>query len=52
MKEGTSDAISRIQDTDFAEETALLDRQDILLQAAVSMLSRANSAQANVLALL
>jgi len=52
MKEGTSDAISHIQDTDYAEETAMLDRQDILLQAAVSMLSRANSAQLNVLTLL
>jgi flagellin len=52
MKEATADAISRIEDADFAEETAKLDRQNILLQAAVSMLSQANSSQALVLALL
>ena len=52
MKEGTAAAISAIQDTDYAEETANLDRQDVLLQAAVAMLARANSSQLNVLSLL
>jgi len=52
MKEGMTSAISAIQDTDYAKETAKLDRQDILLQAAVAMLARANNTQLNVLSLL
>jgi flagellin len=52
MKEGTADLISSIQDTDYAAETAELDRQNILMQAAVSMLATSNSTQANVLTLL
>jgi flagellin len=43
---------SRIQDTDFAAETANLTRAQILQQAGVAMLAQANSAPNNVLSLL
>ena len=51
-KEGMTSAISQIQDADYAEETARLERQNVLMNAAVSMLGIANSQQSNVLALL
>ncbi len=43
---------SRIQDADFAAETASLTRSQILQQAGISVLSQANSAPQQVLALL
>jgi flagellin len=43
---------SRIQDADFAEETAKLTRSQILQQAGTAMLAQANSAPQSVLALL
>jgi len=43
---------SRIQDTDFAEETAKLTRNQILQQAGVAMLAQANAAPQSVLSLL
>lgn len=43
---------SRIQDTDFAAETANLTRAQILQQAGIAMLSQANMAPQNVLSLL
>lgn len=43
---------SRIQDADFAAETAALTRSQILQQAGISMLSQANSLPQNVLSLL
>ena len=43
---------SRIQDADFAEETAKLTRAQILQQAGVAMLAQANALPQNVLALL
>lgn len=43
---------SRVQDTDFASETAQLTRSQILQQAGVSMLAQANALPQNVLALL
>lgn len=43
---------SRIQDADFAAETANLTRAQIMQQAGVAMLSQANSAPQNVLSLL
>ena len=43
---------SRIQDADFAEETARLTRSQILQQAGTAMLSQANQAPQNVLSLL
>ena len=45
-------ARSRIQDADFAAETAALTRAQILQQAGVAMLSQANSVPQNVLSLL
>lgn len=50
--ENFSAARSRIQDADFAAETAELTRNQILQQAGIAMLSQANSAPQNVLSLL
>ncbi|WP_035054075.1 flagellin N-terminal helical domain-containing protein [Andreprevotia chitinilytica] len=50
--ENMSAARSRIQDTDFASETANLTRAQILQQAGTAMLSQANSLPQQVLSLL
>lgn len=50
--ENLSAARSRIQDTDFAAETANLTRSQILQQAGTAMLAQANSLPQNVLSLL
>ena len=50
--ENMSAANSRIRDTDVAEETAELTRNSILLQAGVSVIGQANSAQQIALKLL
>ncbi|OOC50942.1 flagellin [Thioalkalivibrio versutus] len=50
--ENLSAARSRIQDADFAAETAELTRAQILQQAGTSVLSQANAVPQNVLALL
>jgi flagellin len=50
--ENFSAARSRIQDADFASETAELTRNQILQQAGIAMLSQANAAPQSVLALL
>ena len=50
--ESMSAARSRIQDADFASETASLTRAQVLQQAGIAILSQANSAPQNVLALL
>ena len=50
--ENLSAARSRIQDADFAAETAALTRAQILQQAGVSMLAQANTVPQNVLSLL
>ncbi len=50
--ENASSALSSIQDTDFAKETANLTRGQILSQASQTVLSQANSAPQSVLALL
>ncbi|PCI07397.1 MAG: flagellin [Gammaproteobacteria bacterium] len=52
VSENISAARSRIQDTDFAAETANLTRNQILQQAGIAMLSQANSAPQAVLSLL
>jgi len=52
VSENLSAARSRIQDADFAAETAELTRTQILQQAGVSMLAQANSLPQNVLSLL
>lgn len=50
--ENLSAARSRIQDADFAAETAALTRAQILQQAGTSVLAQANQTPQNVLALL
>ena len=50
--ENVTAARSRIQDTDFAAETAQLTRNQILQQAGVAMLAQANALPNNVLTLL
>ena len=52
IAENTSDARSRIRDTDFAEESATLTQQSIIQQAASSMLMQANSRPQLALSLL
>ena len=50
--ENLSASRSRIQDADFASETAALTRAQILQQAGTAMLAQANALPQNVLALL
>ena len=50
--ENLSASRSRIQDADFAAETANLTRVQIMQQAGIAMLSQANAAPQNVLSLL
>jgi flagellin len=45
-------AASRIQDTDFARESANLAQSSILNQSALAMVAQANNAMANILTLL
>lgn len=52
MTENLSAARSRIQDTDFAAETAELTRNQIVQQASVSVLSQANQRPQTALSLL
>jgi len=52
VSENLSAARSRIQDADFAAETANLTKAQILQQAGTSVLSQANATSQNVLALL
>jgi flagellin len=52
VSENVTAARSRVQDADFAMETAALTRSQILQQAGVAMLSQANAAPQTVLALL
>ena len=50
--ENLSASRSRIQDADFAAETAAMSKANILQQAGTAMLSQANSSPQNVLSLL
>jgi len=52
ISENASAARSQIQDADFAAETAALSRNQIIQQAGIAILSQANAAPQNVLALL
>ncbi len=52
VSNNTEGARSRIMDTDFATETANLTKQQILSQAATSMLAQANQSKQGILALL
>ena len=45
-------AASRIQDTDFAQESASLAQSSILNKSALAMVAQANNAMANILTLL
>ena len=47
-----TDARSRIQDADFAAETANLSKGQVLQQAGVAMLAQANQLPQNILSLL
>lgn len=47
-----SDARSRIEDTDYSQETTALAKAQILSQASTAMLSQANQSSQNVLSLL
>ena len=48
----TEQAIGRVMDADFASETTRLSKQQILNQAATSMLAQANQSKQSILALL
>lgn len=52
VAENVTAARSRVQDADFAMETASLTRSQILQQAGIAMLAQANAIPQNVLALL
>jgi len=52
ISENVSAARSRIQDTDFATETANLTRNQIMQQASLSVLSQANQRPQAALSLL
>ena len=52
VAENLSASRSRIQDADFAMETAAMTRNQILQQAGIAMLSQANAAPQSVLSLL
>jgi flagellin len=52
ISENVAAARSRVQDADFAAETAALTRAQILQQAGVAMLAQANAAPQSVLSLL
>src|SRR5690606_34674068 len=52
VSENRSASRSRIQDTDFAAETAALTRAQILQQAGTAMVAQANTVPQNVLSLL
>jgi flagellin len=52
VSENLSAANSRIEDADFASETAALTRAQIIQQAGVAMLAQANTSPQLVLSLL
>jgi len=51
-KEGLTSALSTIRDVDYATETAELNRQNVLLQSAISLLGLANQQSSQILSLL
>lgn len=52
VKEGLTAALSTIKDVDYAEETANLNRQNVLLQSAIQLLGISNQQSGQILALL
>ena len=51
-KKGLEDARSIIGDVDYAAETAELNKQNVLLQSAISLLGLANQQSSQILSLL
>lgn len=51
-KEGLTSALSTIRDVDYATETSNLNRQNVLLQSAISLLGLANQQSSQILSLL
>lgn len=51
-KESLTSALSTIQDVDYASETAQLNKQNVLLQSAISLLGLANQQSSSILSLL
>lgn len=51
-KESLSNALSTIRDVDYATETAELNKQNVLLQSAISLLGLANQQSSSILSLL
>lgn len=51
-KEGLTGALSTIRDVDYASETANLNRQNVLMQSAISLLGMANQQSSQILSLL
>lgn len=52
MQTGLTDAVSSIEDTDFAVATAQLNQKSVLVQSGISLLGIANQRTAQILALL
>ena len=52
MSENITEAESRIRDTDMADEITAFTKNNILLQAAQSMLAQSNAAPQGILSLL
>lgn len=52
IKEGLTAAVSTIKDVDYATETANLNKQNVLLQSAISLLGVANQQSSQILSLL
>ena len=52
MNENSAAAMGRVQDTDFASETAQLTKQQTLQQASTAVLAQANQLPSAVLKLL
>jgi flagellin len=52
VSQNVSAARSRVQDADFAKESANLARGQVLQQAGTAMLAQANASSQNVLSLL
>ncbi|MFN0136784.1 MAG: flagellin [Phycisphaerae bacterium] len=51
-KESLTNALSTIRDVDYATETAELNKQNVLLQSAISLLGLANQQSSSILSLL
>lgn len=52
VQENLTGQISRIEDTDYAAASSELDRQNVMMNTMITLMSAANSQQSNILALL